>query len=741
MKRHLTWLVPSLLLAAAVAWRIDDPIPVERLRLLVFDEYQRLSPTAYEDAGVRIIDVDDATLEKLGQWPWPRTQMSALINRLGERGVAAVALDIVFAEADRTSPNQVFPLWAQVNNMPQILRMQGLRDHDAELAKAVRNVPTVLGMVLTGTPGPVRPAVKWGLAEAGDDPRLFVPTFAGAVTNLPIIESAAGGQGSFNVIPERDGLVRRIPLMFGLRGEGQERTLIYPSLVAEALRVAQGATSYIVKASGASGQTGFGEKTGINYVRIGRAIVPTDDQGRLWLIDTGRVPERVIPAWKVLEVDKDAVDLTGMIVFIGTSAAGLRDLRATPLNLTGAGVDIHARIAEQIILNQFLTRPDWVTGAELIFMIALGGALLYFLPRRGPGWCAFVGLMGLATAGGLSWGLFLWRGWLLDPVYPAAVVLLMYLTQSLLVFLRTESERRRIRHQFGMYLAPTVVEQLAHDPERLRLGGEIRDMTVLFCDIRNFTSISEQLDAGEVTRFINRFLTPMTAVIHRHRGTIDKYMGDAIMAFWNAPLDDPDHARSAALASLAMIEELERLNAAWQAEAARDQRPFAPIGVGIGLNTGACCVGNMGSEQRFDYSVIGDDVNLASRLEGQSKNYGVPIVLGENTRARLEGFALIELDLIQVKGKERPVRIFALMGDPAAAGESWFKALEQGNRAMLEAYRRRDWDRAAALLVQCRAAAGGRLDGLYALYAERIAAFRAAPPAADWAGIVRALQK
>jgi adenylate cyclase len=740
MKRHLAWMASALLLLAAVVLRYHDPGPLERLRFLVFDEYQRLAPTPYEDAGVRILDIDDKTLELVGQWPWPRTQMAALINKLGDMGVAAVALDIVFAEADRTSPNQVFPLWAQVNNMPQIMRMQGLRDHDAELAKAIKNVPTVLGMVLTETPGPKRPAIKWGMAEAGDDPRRFLLPYAGAVTNLSAIESDAGGQGSFNVLPESDGIVRRVPLLFALRGAEGERPQIYPSLVAETLRVAQGATSYVVKSSNANQQGGFGEQTGVNSVRIGRAIIPTDDKGRLWLIDTGPSPQRVVPVWRVLEPDSP-INLKDTIVFIGTSAAGLRDLRATPLNLAAAGVDIHARIAEQIILDQFLTRPDWAYGAEIVFMCVLGIGLLYYLPRRGPVWCALVGVAGVAVGAGFSWLMFNYRGWLLDPVYPTAVALMMYLTQSLIVFLRTEAERRRIRHQFGTYLAPALVERLARNPDLLRLGGETRDMTIMFSDIRNFTTISEAMDASDLTAFINSFLTPMSDIVKQHRGYVDKYIGDAIMALWNAPVDDPDHARSAALAALAMIAELERLNAQWRAEAAAHDRPFTPIGIGIGLNTGPCCVGNLGSKERMNYSVIGDNVNLASRIEGQSKTYGVPIVVSEGTRARLDGFALVELDLLQVKGKERPVRVFALMGDPAAAAEGWFQALHQGHRAMLEAYRRRDWDRAGALLVQCRAAARGRLDTLYALYAERIAAYRLEPPPADWIGVTRALQK
>jgi adenylate cyclase len=240
---------------------------------------------------------------------------------------------------------------------------------------------------------------------------------------------------------------------------------------------------------------------------------------------------------------------------------------------------------------------------------------------------------------------------------------------------------------------------------------------------------------------LNRFLTPMTEIILDSQGTIDKYMGDAIMAFWNAPLDDPDHAQHGCRTALAMIARLKELNVDWRAAAEAEGRRFFPINIGVGLNTGSCSVGNMGSEQRFDYSVIGDDVNLASRLEGQSKTYGVDIVIGENTRARVTEFAAIELDLLRVKGKLRPVRIYGLLGDNALAATPQFQALAKGHAEMLTAYRAQDWDAAERLAGECQAEAGGRLDGLYALYRERIAAYRKDPPPPGWDGVTVALTK
>ncbi|MBM3571087.1 MAG: adenylate/guanylate cyclase domain-containing protein, partial [Alphaproteobacteria bacterium] len=336
---------------------------------------------------------------------------------------------------------------------------------------------------------------------------------------------------------------------------------------------------------------------------------------------------------------------------------------------------------------------------------------------------------------------------LFDPVYPSAVILMVYIAESLILYFRSEAERRTVRTAFSRYMSPALVAQLAQHPERLKLGGQMRDMTLLFCDIRGFTTISEQFDAEGLTRFINRFLTPMTDVILGKQGTIDKYMGDAIMAFWNAPLDDPHHAANACRAALTMIADLSALNQNWRKEAEAEGRPFRPVDIGIGLNSGLCCVGNMGSDQRFDYSVLGDDVNLASRLEGQSKTYGVAIVVGENTRARAPGFATLEIDLIKVKGKTKPVRIFTLAGDEAEVASNSFQTLKSTHDAMMAAYRGQDWNGAERSLEQCRemvkgrSRAAGRFDGLYDVYAERIAEFRARPPGPDWDGVYVAMTK
>ncbi|MGD9502570.1 MAG: adenylate/guanylate cyclase domain-containing protein, partial [Methyloceanibacter sp.] len=347
----------------------------------------------------------------------------------------------------------------------------------------------------------------------------------------------------------------------------------------------------------------------------------------------------------------------------------------------------------------------------------------------------------IAAVIGISWYAFKQLGWLVDPIYPAFSLAAIYLAGTLVVFLRTERERNRVRNAFSHYMAPALVERLADDPSRLKLGGETRDMTLLFSDVRGFTTISEGLDAEELTRFLNSLFTPLSNIILDEQGTIDKFMGDAVMAFWNAPLEDSAHPSHACNAALRIMGEMEHLNEQWRQEAEAKGRKYKPVRIGIGLNTGICCVGNLGSETRFDYSVIGDNVNVASRLEGQSKTYDVGTVVGESTTARAPDFAFLELDLLKVKGKTEATRAFALLGDNAVKQSADFILLSERHTAFLARYRAQDWDAAEALSRECEKMNTARLDTLYALYRERIAYFRMNPPPSDWDGAAEASSK
>ena len=736
-----SFFVPAAVLVGALALRLADPPPTQALRNFTFDTFERLAPRPYVDAGVRVVDLDDQSLARLGQWPWPRTEVARLVDRLAKAGAAAIVFDIVFAEPDRTSPRNVLPIWRDIDgaNVPDAL-LAGLPDHDAVLARTVAGTPTVLGIVLADQ-AQARPAPHWGVALAGKDVRPFLFTFGGAITNLPMLDAAAAGLGALNSAPDRDGVVRHVPLFFAMKGAASAAEGLYPALSAEALRVAQHGATYIVKGSGASGITAFGEDVGASSVVIGDFTVPTDDRARVTLYDTGSVAQRTIPAWQVLEPDFASARVAGTIVFIGTSAAGLADLRATPLRPIAPGVEIHAEIAEQIVSGAFLTRPNWMTGAELLWMLVLSGALLLALSRVGPFWSAILATAGIAAAFAVSWLAFRHLGLLADPVYPALTALALYLSQSLLHYLRSEHDRRYLRGAFGRYISPALLQQLVDDSSRLRLGGEMRDMSVLFCDIRGFTTLAETMDAGTLTRFVNSFLTPMTELVMKRSGTIDKYIGDCIMAFWNAPLPDAAHAENAVRTALDMLRALEGLNPTWRAEALAEGRRPGDIAIGIGIATGACCVGNLGSEQRFDYSVLGDDVNLASRLEGQTKVFGLPIIISERTLKRLPGFATLELDLLRVKGKIEPRRIFAVLGDETVAAQPWFVQLAAEHQAMLTAFRARRWAEAAELAQRLGSSAVDATRALYTLYAERIERLCRADLPDDWDGVLVAESK
>jgi adenylate cyclase len=881
MKRLSLNLIPLLVLALLVALRIADPGALQKARWLIFDTYQRLEPRQYDpDLPVKIIDIDDDSLARLGQWPWPRPIIAKMVEKLTAAGAAAIAFDIVFAEPDRSSPDQALELW------PQTLEVVALREsvavlpaHDSIFAKAIEQAPVVTGFVLTGRDDQRLPARKASFAVAGDDPGPFLPTFSGAVPNLEELEAAATGNGAFNALPELDQVIRHVPLLL------RAGDMVYPSLAAEALRVAKGSGTYLIRSSRASGLIDLGGHTGVDSVVIDGSLVRTDAHGRLMLYFTPSQPDRFIPAWRVLQDELRPEEVAGKILFVGTSAPGLQDLRSTPLDSAVPGVEIHAQAVEQFLTGEFLLRPGFADHLEIMYIAVLGLVLIILLRRIGAKWGLLLGATASATAIGGSWYAFSAHRWMLDPVAPSAMVLLVFATDTALSYLSSEAEKRQVRSAFGRYLSPVVVKQLAEHPEDLRLGGELRTMTVMFGDIRGFTAISERFrdDPQGLTRLINRFLTPMTDAVLAHQGTIDKYIGDCIMCFWNAPLPDERHAPHACRAALAMFDALDELNRELSADsrggAAKPARPLTTsqeviedgdettrssierlrpraengsaeaqyelgkayrdghqvprdpgaaagwflaaaeqgyakaqrhigtryangegiekdivlaimwltlatrqglvtaetrlqdaleaatpeqrneadqrvrtwqpkagksdvirLAMGIGVSTGLCVVGNLGSDRRFDYSVLGDPVNLASRLEGQTKSYGVRIIISEATRALAPEFAALELDLIAVKGKREAVKIFTLLGDPEMAASEGFRTLVARHDRFLKAYRSQDWQRARGLIEECTSVKPS-LEALYDVYRDRIGHYEHNPPGKNWDGVYMALTK
>jgi len=742
-------LLPLVLLIAAIGLRQQEPRWFQQLQLLVFDQLNVIWPRTFnQNSGVRIVDIDDASLEELGQWPWPRTKIAELVYQLRKAGAAVVAFDIVFSEPDRTSPKNIVGLWPQDPNFKNVRdQVRQMPDHDEQLARYIRELGGVVtGFSLTSGAAPRIPVQKGNFAVGGPDARNYLPRHDGAVANLAILSEAAAGNGNFNMFPESDGIVRRVPLLLSFKTDGKvENDMLLPSLAMEALRVAQGQKTLKIKTAGGSGELSLGgARTGIVKIKVGQFVVPTGDDGRIWLHYTGHRTDRFVTVKDLFDGKVDPEKIAGHIVLIGTSAAGLQDLRSTPIDLVVPGVEIHAEVIEQVMSGDFVSRPDFAFAAEAAYILSVGLLLIFLLPRLGALWCA--GLGALFVIFGFAGTVYAYTNekLLFDPVYPAIAVLAVYLSGSLISYARNEAEKRQVRNAFAQYLSPALVEQLADEPDRLQLGGETKSMTFLFCDVRGFTAISETFKTNPqgLTKLINRLLTPLTNVILARNGTIDKYMGDCIMAFWNAPLDDDNHPVNACESALKMFDALDILNEERRLEAEEAGDKFLPLNVGAGINTGECVVGNMGSEQRFDYSVLGDPVNLAARLESQSKNYGVKIVIGPETARAADGlYAMIKLDLIQVKGQSVGVDIYSLQGDAEYAESAEFIALKEKHDAMLDAYYAQNWDAAVARLADCRLLSNDEFPELYDLYDERIVEFRDNPPPKDWDGVFVATTK
>ncbi len=629
-----------------------------------------------------------------------------------------------FSEPDRTSlgaaAQTLTRAGAKVDLPPNLV------DNDEQLAAAFGRNQVTAGFVLTNETEEAVPPPKAGFAFAGQDPQEYLLTFRGGLSNLPNLTKAASGLGFYSFPPSPDGIVRVVPLFGRCQGK------LYPALSIEALRTALGASSYVIRGTGASGEADTG-RPAMTALKVGNFEVPTGPIGDFRVYFSGLPSVPRISAAELLDparAARYADTVAGTIVLIGTSAVGLRDLVATPRSAAQPGVEVHAEIIDQIMGGVFLTRPDWAPGAEIALAIALTLALLAAVLSFGPLLGAVAALVIIAAVLATSWFGFSKGQLVLDPILPSISVLSVYIVATALLLLLTDRERQFVRRAFAFYLAPAMVERLAEDPGALALGGETREITILFSDIRGFTSLSEKMDPQEITGLLNRFLTPMTDVLLESDGTIDKYIGDAIMAFWNAPLTTPDHPRSACLATLGMFKALEELN---KAEA-------TPIKIGVGLNTGTCCVGNLGSEQRFNYSAIGDPVNVAARVEGLTKQYGLQILITETTAEHVPDLALLQVDLVRVVGRKEPLGIFTLLGDASHAESAEFQALRTSHDAMLSAYRAGDFDQAAHAVRTHRMIAPPSLQRLCEIYLARIETLAANPPP-NWDGVFTALEK
>jgi adenylate cyclase len=688
----------------------------DNLDNLVFDQYQRWKPRPYDfSQPVRIVDIDDESIHLIGRWPWSRQTMGRLVDALTKAGVAAIGFDYLFSEPDQSAGDSA--ACARGGQSPdQAARCEERADGDLAFSRSIADRPVVLGVFLTPTHNGSQASLtpKAGFSFVGDQPTSLLTNLSGVLVPIPILANAAMGLGFLNWLPDNDRVVRRVPLLLNIHDQ------IQPSLVLETLRVAQGASGYVIKSTGDYGSTA-GKSTVLDSLKVGDVVVPlqADGQLRVWFGKSD--PRRSIPAWKVLQADADLSNLAGKIVFIGASAALLSDIVATPINPSTPGVEAHAQLVEQILTGVTLERPDWAAGAELFSGALFAIALAAMVPLVPIYWTALAGLLLTAALSYLSWIAFTQHGVLFNPVAPALTAGFVFLSGVGQLYSEKRQQVQEIRSAFGRFVSPAVVARLAEHPENLQLGGQQRDLTVMFCDIRSFTTLSEGFTALELSTFLNEYLSPMTDLILKELGTIDKYMGDAIMAFWNAPLDDPAHGLHAVRSALEMRETLVTLNADWAEKAARAGRPFRPVKFGIGLNTGECSVGNMGSKLRFDYSALGDEVNIASRLEGSSKQFGVDIVASSGTRDEAASFAWLEIDQVKLKNKTRAVAVYALAGGQAYAGSEDFKRLSGLHEEILAAYRARKFGAARALAVAAEPLAPQEVAGLYRYYQRRLA--------------------
>ncbi|MFN3226956.1 MAG: CHASE2 domain-containing protein [Hyphomicrobiales bacterium] len=664
MQRFARLLVPLILglgcLSGGLVIRAADPGFVEIVRERVFDLYQRVDPpTLSADVPVRIIDVDDASLAALGQWPWPRTLLADMVDTLRDAGAAVIAFDMLFPEPDRASPLRAVEGLALPGELAGELRsaLTGLPTNDEVFAGALQASPSVLGVATAQTGSPFQPLA--GLAMVGPTPASALTRTNAIIGNLPVLQEAVQGLGGIHVSArDDDAVVRRIPALTTV-GDGNGQTIM-PSLFVEALRVAQGAQSLLVRTNPSPNSPEEGIPQDL---RVGALTVPLTADGTYRIRYGALDPTLTVSAAEVLAARTDpsqlASRLGGTIVLVGTSAPGLFDLRATPLGTIVPGVTMHAQAVANVVAGTHLARPDWTLGLELTLMAIAGLTVVAAALALRPIGASLVAVLTLAALGTGSWLAFSDRLMLVDASFPIALTLLTFGAVTVPVLVGTDQRQRFIRNAFSHYLAEPVLARLESDPSALKLDGERRTVTVLFMDIRGFTSRSETMEPTHAVDLLNTLLEPLSEAVLAEEGTIDKFMGDGMMAFWNAPLDQGDHAARAVRAGLAMVKAIEHYNGG-QPEGAK------PLAIGVGIHSGEAFVGNMGSKRRFAYSAVGDSVNLAARVETLTSTLNHTILITDQTRKEalahdtsLDGFFEKAGDHL-VKGRQQPVTVYAL---------------------------------------------------------------------------------
>lgn len=697
----LSGLVLLILLASI---RLADPLPIQQVRLVYFDYLQRLMPRASAALPVRVVDIDEASLAALGQWPWPRHVLAQMVENLSDAGAAAIIFDIIFAEADRLSV-------ASMMNDPTLLTWfkdagiiagPEIPDNDRRFAEAMQGRNVVLGVADIQQGGTPDYGLKSGAVEIGLSPSSGLPRTNALTGIVPTLAEAAGGIGIISTNPyERFGVVRTVPVMW------RSDIGLLPALSIEALRVAMGESTFIL--------LGSGTVEGIvEALRIGAFEIPTTPDGMFSVHFRPDDPMLYVSAYRVVKAAPDLRPLVeGHIVLVGTSAAGLLDIRTTPLGESVPGVSIHAQIIEQILLGHFLFRNDLTIGAEFLSFLLLGGVVLAVIANFGPIPSLASGLAGAGLTTATSWVAFRDYGVQFDATFPMLGGLVLFGGVFALQYIVADRERRGIRRSFAQYVSPEVLADIESKGYDLKLGGVEQDIAVMFADIRNFTPLSETMSPTELVSLLNELFTDLGKNILQNEGTIDKFIGDALMAFWNAPLPTQAYQRKACLAALGMREAIDALNIR------KGLVPDTPLAMAIGLSSGPACVGNIGSRDRFNYSAIGDTVNRAARVETSCRHIGFDLLVSDDIAAGASDLAFLMAGRIALKGQSGRATVHVLVGDATLAQGPEFIALAALHHQLLDSLSHPDAD-CAAILAHCHARAA-RVDARLVTFYERIA--------------------
>lgn len=721
--RYALSLVLTSLFLLHVGNMINIPI-LSNLEHQAYDARLKLTLPEHVDKQVVIVDIDEKSLEEIGQWPWNRNIMARINDVLFDYyQIKAIGYDIVFAEADIDEGSKLLEKMAtgSLRDNPAFIeeyrRVMSSLQHDQRFAETLKNRKTIMGFVMdTDTIKGTLPAAITELDNTTLS-RLQLNKPTGYTANLEILQKSAYGGGFFdNPLLDDDGVFRRVPLLQTYRNG------LYESLALALARAAIDSPDIeMVVETGDDGRDLF-----LEWVTIGGLAIPVDHESGVLVPYIGRQKSfEYISATDVLNKKVDKEKLKDKITLFGTSAPGLLDLRTTPLEPASPGVEVHANIIQGILDGRILHQPGYTQGFEFVLIFIIGVGLTFTLPMLSALYSTLIIMSSILIL--ISSNFYAWTaGQLVLPIAsPVLLVILLFALQMTYGFFVESRGKRQLAHLFGQYVPPELVEEMSKKMQEINLDGEMREMSVLFSDVRGFTTISESLEPKELTTYINAFLTPITRVIHDNRGTIDKYMGDAVMAFWGAPLADNQHALHALNAAMGIVERMKTLREDFA------EKQWPEIYVGVGINTGIMNVGNKGSEFRVDYTILGDAVNLGSRLEGLTKVYGVDIITSEYTRHAVPEYEYRELDRVRVKGKDNPVSIFEPLGLLENISKQDSQLLKQFHIG-IKHYRAQNWDAAEREIFGLNQLEPDR--EIYKIYLDRIRYFRENPPGKLWDG-------